>query len=98
MALGIRHLEIMGHSLGINVYHAINSKQKRDKKLPEEYYQNRFCAGENHDDYVDLFYLEKLGYMARGRTINEGQDILWYVTEDGKDRFEILFHQYVNAR
>lgn len=98
MALGIRHLEIMGHSLGVNVYHAMSSNKKRDKKLPKEYYRNRFCAGETHEDNITLCELEKLGYMARGRTINKGQDILWYVTEDGKDRFEILFHQYVNAK
>jgi hypothetical protein len=98
MALGIRHLGIMGHSLGINVYNAINSKKKKDKKLPKEYYRNRFCAGENHDDYIDLCELEGLGYMARGQKINNDQDILWYVSEDGIARFKLLFDQYVNAR
>lgn len=98
MALGIEHLNVLGHTLGINVYHAMTSTKKKDKKLPKEYYRNRFCAGEQHDDNLILCELEGLGYMARGQRINQDQDTLWYVTDVGKRRFELLFNQYVNAR
>lgn len=96
--IGIEHAQVMGHALGINVYHAIHSKKKKDKKLPKEYYRNRFCAGEGHDDMLILLELHGAGYMERGQRINDGQDTLWYVTDEGKRRFEILFNEYVNAR
>lgn len=93
--MNIKELEIVGHSLGINVYHAKNSKKKRDKKLPKEYYRNRFCASETHEDWVFLVSLEEQKIMERGVKINEGRDTLWYVTDTGIKQFEKEFLQYV---
>ncbi len=61
-----KQLQIIGHTLGINVYHAKLSKNKKDKKLPKEFYRNYFCAdSERHSDYPILVELENLGFMER---------------------------------
>ena len=93
--LSENQISIIGHSLGINVYHAKVSKKKRDKKLPNDFYRNRFCAGDSHDDMPTLLSLEELGYMSRGLKINNGRDILWYVTETGIDIFKQEFYAYI---
>jgi hypothetical protein len=36
-------LKILGSCLGINVYYAKKSPLQKDKKLPKEFYRNRFC-------------------------------------------------------
>lgn len=87
-------IEIMGHSLGIHIFHAQTSKKKKDKKLPKEFYRNRFCAGDSHDDMPTLIALEKMGYMARGHQLNGG-DTLWYVTDEGVKRFRECFESIV---
>lgn len=94
--MNTKELEIVGHSLGINVYHAKVSKKKRDKKIPKEYYRNRFCASENHEDWVFLVSLEEQKIMKRGVKINEGRDTLWYVTDFGILEFKKQFLQYVS--
>ena len=61
-----KQLDIVGHSLGINIYHAIHSKKKKDKKLPKEFYRNYYCAGtERHHNFSTLLELEVLGLMER---------------------------------
>lgn len=90
-----RQLEIVGHSLGINVYHAKRSKRKSDKRLPKDFYRNRFCAGESHDDYPVLKELERLGFMKIGSAINGGKDFLWYVTESGIRDFRSSFFSFI---
>lgn len=91
----VRLLEILGHTLGVNVYHAKNSKLKRDKKLPKEFYRNRFCAGENHDDINTLKELVLLGYMETGFTINQGKDTFYHATDLGTEKFIEEFKKYV---
>lgn len=91
-------LEILGHSLGIHPYHAKRSKLKRDKKLPKEFYRNRFYGNEAHSDWPIINDLIKLGYMAKGWTINEGRDTLWYVTDLGIERFRQAFFEYVQIK
>lgn len=95
MLISINHVAILGHSLGINVYNAYNSTKKRDKKLPKEFYRNRFCAGNGHEDLPTLQALEKIGYMAKGEKINAGHDTLWYVTDEGIRRFRECFESLV---
>lgn len=95
MPITFKHAEILGHSLGVNLYHAKQSGKKNDKKLPKEFYRNRFCAGEGHDDFPTLQSLEKMGYMAQGQKINEGRDTLWFVTEEGKKRLREYFEAVV---
>lgn len=80
-------LTLIGHALGINVYGAIRSTNKKDKKLPKEFYRNRFCAGSKHSDIAKLYILKKMGYMDEGIKINEGRDTMWFVTKKGEQVF-----------
>ncbi len=91
-----KQVEILGHSLGVNLFRAKESNKKKDKKLPKEFYRNRFCAGDGHDDLSTLQSLEKIGYMAQGQKINEGRDTLWFVTEEGERRFRESFEYFIN--
>ena len=95
MDLSEKQIEIIGHSLGVNVYHAKKSKKKADKRLPKDFFRNRFCAGEAHNELPILISLEQIGFMKIGGKINEGRDSLWYVTESGISAFRSLFSSFV---
>jgi len=97
MSISIKQVQILGHSLGIDLLNAHISAKKRDKKLPKEFYRNRFCAGDGHDDVATLQSLEKIGYMAQGIKINSGKETLWYVTDEGKKRFRECFESIISA-
>ena len=99
MSITFKQAEILGHSLGINLFHSKKSTKKRDKKLPKEFYRNRFCVGNDYDndDLPTLQSLEKMGYMAQGQKLNEGRDTLWYVTDEGIKRFREVFESIVSA-
>lgn len=89
------HLDILGHTLGINVYGAKLSKKAKDKKLPKEFYRNRFCAGDNHSDILFIKELVNMGYMESFAKINEGKDTIYGVTNEGIKIFRELFKSYV---
>lgn len=97
MRITFKQAEILGHSLGINLLHAKESRKKSDKKLPKEFYRNRFCAGNGHGELPTLQALEKMGYMAQGQKINQGRDTLWYVTDEGVKRFRECFESVISA-
>ena len=97
MPINFKQAEILGHSLGIDLLYAKQSTKKRDKKLPKEFYRNRFCAGDGHSDLPTLQALEKMTYMAQGQKINNGRDTLWYVTDEGVKRFREYFESIVSA-
>jgi hypothetical protein len=87
-------LHILGHSLGINVYHAKHSKKKKDKKLPKEFYRNYFCAGtEAHYEFKTLETLEQAGLMHRW---NQYGQIYFGVSEKGIEVFREEFKKYVS--
>ena len=94
MKLTEKQLQIVGHSLGINVYHSKQSKFKKDKKLPKIFYRNRFCAGSTHSDYPILLGLETLNLMQKGHEINT-HEYLWFVTKLGIEKFRIDFNEYL---
>lgn len=89
MAIDFKEFEIIAHSLGINLLHAKTSKYKRDKKLPKEFYRNRFCTSEGHTDLPIIEILVSFGYMAKGQTMNSGRDAytFWHVTNEGITHF-----------
>lgn len=87
--------KITGHSLGINIDHAILSKKKADKKLPKKYCRNHFQADEGHDDWNDLLLLEKSGYILK--RIVFGQTV-FHVTEEGQKVFESKFNTEVSPK
>jgi len=76
-----RELEIIGHSLGINVYGAKKSKLKKDKKLPKDFYRNHFQASEGHTDWEVLLSLVEKEFMTQSTAFGMPY---FYVTEKGK--------------
>lgn len=97
MPITFKQAEILGHSLGVNLLYSKKSTKNRDKKLPKEFYRNRFCAGDGHDELPVLQSLEKMGYMAQGQKINEGRDMIWYVTDEGIKRFRECFESIISV-
>lgn len=91
-----KHINIIGHTLGVNVYHAKRSKFKKDKKLPKEFYRNRFCAGEGSSDISGIRDLVSMGHMKAGRVINDGRDTLYYITDEGISMFRKLFSELIS--
>lgn len=81
-------LELVGHSLGINVYHCLRSKRRSDRKLPQEFYRNYFQGGEGSDSYEELLKLESSGIMVRREHIDNDY---FHVTDKGKEIFRIEF-------
>ena len=81
-----KEFDIIGHSLGINVYHARNSNKKKDKKLPKEYYRNYYQAEEGHTNWNELLQMTKVGVMSRREQF--GQPV-FHVTDEGKERFRL---------
>lgn len=61
---------VLLHSLGLT-------------RKPESY-RNYFCAGEGHADMPVIRELMDAGYMAAARTINEGRDTIFVVTDSGR--------------
>ncbi len=76
---------ILGHCLGIHPRTAKYSPKKKDKKLPEEFYRNYFCASEGHKDLPLLLSLQN-------KFLIEGT---WYfhVTELGEFKFRQEFKE-----
>jgi len=80
--------KVVGHSLGINTYHAKLSERKKDKKLPEEFYRNYYCAGEPHGNYPILESLVEKGYMEKWVRLGNQY---YSVTEEGVSEFRSQF-------
>lgn len=60
-----KEFDIIGHSLGINTYHARLSEYKKDKELPSEFYRNYYCAGKKGEVFLELESLAEDGYMEK---------------------------------
>lgn len=91
MTYTAKQIDLIGHSLGINVYHA---KKKGNTKLPKEFYRNRFCAGSLHSDRKELDALEKLGYME---SWYGSHDTFFSVTDKGIAKFRAEYKDYINS-
>lgn len=84
-------LQIAGHMLGVNVYHATNSTKKKDKKLPKDFYRNYFCIGgdsEKNKDFPILESLEEKEYAFRRKQFDQ---IVFHLTDSGIENFKICF-------
>lgn len=85
LTLTEKQFDIIGHSLGVNAYHAKHSRSKRDKILPPDFYRNYFCAGtDNHSDYPILSELESNKLAER---FNKFDNLCFAITEKGKRLF-----------
>lgn len=68
-----KHYEILVHSLGVDL----------KKKFPKEFYRNHYCSGEYDKDYQLLIDLKSMGLMNFGNRINNGRDVIFWVTLKG---------------
>lgn len=87
-------LKIIGHSLGINTYHAKLSKKKKDKQLPKEFYRNYFCASVNHKDFPILSDLQLKKLMISWTRFD---NIYFSVTDEGIQLFRTEFDKYIKG-
>lgn len=84
-----KQMEIVGHSLGINVYNARETKDIQDTILPRQFYRNNFVVRtDKHHDFSILSELEKLNYMGRYTKFG---DLVFYVTDKGIEDFRKQF-------
>lgn len=60
-----KEFDIIGHSLGINVYHSRMSKAKKDKKLPKKFYRTHYQAAKGHNIWENLLTLVESGLMEK---------------------------------
>lgn len=86
-------LDILGHSLGINIYNAIQSKLKKDKKLPKEYYRNYFQADKGHHCWETLLGLVESGLMTKREQFGQ---CVFHVTDLGIQEFEKEFNKKIH--
>jgi len=85
MFMDKEQFKIIGHSLGINTYHAKHSEIEKDKYLPGEFYRNYFCAGtKGGDEYSILEQLEKDELMI---SQERHGDMYFFVTDKGIQKF-----------
>lgn len=79
----------VAHSLGIDMYKAAMSHQRKDKILPDQFYRNRFQADHNQN----LEDLIEDGYVTK----QKWQDLGYYsITEKGIRQFRKQFEEIVN--
>lgn len=93
--LKYKELDVIGHSLGINVYHAKLSKKKKDKKLPKEFYRNYFCTNENSSDFSLLTSLVKVELMYSWKQYD---NIYFGVSEEGVELFRDEFKKFMDSQ
>ncbi len=84
--------KIVAHTLGIDPMYAKRSKKAKDKKLPEEFYRNYFCASVNHNDYPVLDSLMRDGIMESWERF---KNLYFGVTEWGEFVFRKEFNKYL---
>lgn len=83
--------DIIGHTLGINCYHARLSKRMKDKYLPDEFYRNYYNYGLLSVEFqkmVDLGYIE----LYQRYDMN-----YFYITESGIKEFRGKFFNDVTS-
>jgi len=85
MELTIKHFELMAHSLGINLFHAMLSDKKADRTFPESHYRNHFNTAPNGVEYERIIDLVNQGLMFQIKPDYYG------VTEEGKAGLGIWF-------
>lgn len=93
-----RELHIAAHMVGINLYGAIKSTKKKDKKLPKEFYRNGFTSFEEGKDWKHLNSMVDKGLAEQlERTASETL-VLFRLTEQGLQQFRKQFKQAVHEQ
>jgi len=81
--------KIVGHSLGINTYHAEHSEIEKDKYLPEEFYRNYYCWG--NVESTPSAEWEELVRNELAVSDVQREQIYYFVTDKGIQKFRDLF-------
>lgn len=89
--LTLRQMLQIAHALGIDLFNAAMSHKLKDKRLPKEFYRNRF-----QKEYDEVFEeLVNAGYVEKAMW----QDLPFYhVTEKGEKLFRKQFIEIVNYK
>lgn len=89
--------KVIAHAIGIDVEKAIKSHDPRDKALPDQFYRNRFCAGDDHTEIASLQKAKAEGLMECTEPMERyGGSRMWYVTAKGFEYFTDIFYNIVN--
>ncbi len=83
----------VGHSLGINTYHAALSEREKDRYLPEEFYRNYYCWG-NADSEPSAEWEDLVNKGLADVDIQRDQ-IYYFVSDKGIEKFRELFTERV---
>lgn len=75
----MKELDILWHSIGMR---SRNYRCRLNWWLDNDNHRNNYCA-EVKACPKSVIRLVELGYMDRGRTINDGQDVYFHVTTVG---------------
>ena len=86
----LEQAELIGHSLGINVYGCYKSKRAKDKKLPSKFYRNYYASSKNSDANKIISSLIILDFIVQGQNWN------FHVTELGIEIFTEWFNRNIN--
>lgn len=94
-SLSAYQMELISHSLGIDIYYSLHSRRQSDKILPDKFYRNYFSSGESGDARKTLDELEKMevvkSFLKFGNTI-------FVVTEFGIEWFRNQFKREVTDK
>lgn len=80
-------MQLISHSLGIDLFKAVMSVKLKDKKLPRTFYRNYYNASKRQAEIAGIYNLIGLGYMACGNPD------YYSVTENGIDQFRKQFSE-----
>jgi hypothetical protein len=90
MELTIKQLDIIAHSLGINLFNAILSDKNKDKILPNEFYRNYYCISDENS-----YSFQSIKELITYNLMEKFSDGIYIVTELGKLEFIQHFHKLV---
>ncbi len=82
----------VGHSLGINTYHALLSTREKDKHLPDEFYRNYYCCGKSAEKV--FIELEKKGLAKRWTQFDQ---TYFAITDKGIVLFRDMFAHRITS-
>jgi hypothetical protein len=90
-----KQIDIIGHSLGVNTYHARLSNKPKDKFLPDEFYRNYYCVGSSSNFTDDMSNLEQIGFIDKWM---DGQQLYFQITEEGINYFKNYFIEEITSK
>lgn len=90
-----KQIDIIGHSLGVNAYHARLSNKPKDKFLPDEFYRNYYCVGSSANFTDDMIDLEQRGFIDKWM---HGKQLYFQITKEGINYFKNYFIEEITSK